>query len=322
MPSLAPSLLDLQATTGARLIVLCLVVIVSINGLLDACLIAAQAVRVMIVKTVIGGSLRVALLLPLADQGVTGLLLAYAVGALVAALFASRAALGAYATTARWRWPTPSVARPFLRFSLGNYLGAVVGILPMTVVPLMVLKAHGATAAAHFGIAFMLVAFLNFLPSSVAQAYFAHGSRPDSDPAADLRRAIRTSYAVMLPVGAVLVVFAPLLLRIFGPSYEEAATAPLRLLTIAGLATALTYLVDAALNVQHRPLAYGAMNAINAALVVGGVAIAVDSGLTAVALAWLVAQGLSALIGVAILRNPRRIVARPLPQQPFLRDGT
>ena len=83
---------------------------------------------------------------------------------------------------------------------------------------------------------------------------------------------------------------------------------PLRILTLAGLATALTYLIDSTLNVQHRPLAYGAMNAVNAALVVGGVALVAHDGLTAVALAWLVAQAASALIGVVVVRHrrPRR----------------
>jgi hypothetical protein len=45
------------------------------------------------VKNLLGGVIRVALLVPLADEGVTGLLIAYTAGALIAALFAWRAVL-------------------------------------------------------------------------------------------------------------------------------------------------------------------------------------------------------------------------------------
>ena len=322
LPSIAPGALDLQASGGERVVVLLLIVVSALSGLVDAALIAAQAVRPLIVKNLLGGIVRVALLVPLAGAGVTGLLVAYTTGAVLAALVAWRSVVAAYATTPGWRRPAPAIARPFIGFSTGNYLGGVVGILPATVVPLIVLQAEGATAAAHFGIAFLLVGFLNFLPSSIAQAYFAQASRPGNDPDGDLRRAIRTSYIVMIPACAVFMLAAPFVLRIFGPGYAEASTGPLRVLTVAGLATALTYLVDTALNVQHRPLAYGAMNAVNALLVVGGVAFAVGSGLTAVAVAWLVAQALSALIGVVVLRHPRRVHATNLRRTSFAREGT
>jgi O-antigen/teichoic acid export membrane protein len=322
LPSVAPAALDLQTTGNARLVVLLLIIVSALSGLVDATLVASQAVRPLIVKNVLGGVVRVALLVPLADAGVTGLLIAYTAGAVLAALVAWRSMLAAYVQTVGWWRPAPALARPFLGFSAGNYVGTVVGILPATAVPLIVLGADGPTAAAHFGMAFLLVGFLNFLPSSIAQAYFAQASRPGNDPENDLRRAIRTSYAVMLPACAVFVLAAPLVLRIFGPGYAEASTGPMRVLTIAGLATALTYLVDSALNVQHRPLAYGAMNAVNAVLVVGGVAFAVGSGLTAVAVAWLVAQALSALIGVVVLRHPRRAVATNLRRTRYAREGT
>ncbi len=322
LPSLAPGALDLRASGGERVVVLVLIVVSALSGLVDAALIASQAVRPLITKNLLGGIVRVALLVPLAGAGVTGLLVAYTTGAVLAALVAWRSVVAAYAATPGWRRPAPAIARPFIRFSTGNYLGGVVGILPATVVPLIVLKADGATAAAHFGIAFLLVGFLNFLPSSIAQAYFAQASRPGNDPSGDLRRAIRTSYIVMIPACAVFIVAGPVVLRIFGPGYAEASTGPLRVLTIAGLATALTYLVDTALNVQHRPLAYGVMNAVNALLVVGGVAFAVGSGLTAVAVAWLVAQALSALIGVVVLRHPRRVHATNLRRTSFAREGT
>jgi O-antigen/teichoic acid export membrane protein len=289
VPIVAPSRLGLDASGGAHWIVLVLVVATALSALVDAALVAAQAARQLVTKNVAGGIVRIALLVPLMDGGVAGLLLAYTGGLLVA-------------------------------FSLGNYLGGVVGILPSTAVPLIVLAVLGPTPAAYFGVAFLMIGFLNFLPSSVAQAYFAHASHPDVDAVREFRKAIGTSYAVMLPACAGLIVAAPLLLRIFGPGYAAGATTPLRILALAGIATALTYLIDAALNVQHRPLAYGVMNAVNAALVVGGVALVAHDGLTAVAVAWLIAQAASALIGVAVVAYRRRS-AVALRRSRYAREG-
>ena len=308
VPLVAPSRLGLDGSGGARWIVLVLVVLTALSALVDAALVAAQAARRLLAKNLVGGIVRVALLVPLMDSGVVGLLLAYTGGLVVASALAWRALLVVYPADEAWHRPAPSLARPHLRFSLANYLGGVVGILPATAVPLIVLGVLGPTPAAYFGVAFLIVGFLNFLPAAIAQAYFAHASRPDVDEVHELRKALGTSYGVMLPACAALVVLAPLLLRIFGPGYAAAGTTPLRILTLAGLATALTYLIDAALNVQHRPLAYGVMNAINAALVVGGVALVVHDGLTAVALAWLVGQAASALIGVVVVRYRRAAV--------------
>ncbi len=321
LPLLAPSRLGLDASgNGARWIVLLLVVVSALSALADAALIAAHAARALVGKNVAGGVVRIGLLVPLMDAGVPGLLLAYTVGAVVSTTLAWRALVAAYPPEPGWRRPALSLARPHLRFSVANYLGGVVGILPATAVPLIVLAVLGPTASAHFAIAFLIVGFLNFLPSSIAQAYFAHASHPGVDEVRELRKAIGTSYAVMVPACAACLVAAPLVLRVFGPGYAAQATTPLRILTLAGLATALTYLVDAGLNVQHRPLAYGAMNAVNAALVVGGVALAVRHGLNAVAVAWLVAQVVSALIGVAVVRH-RRVSAPALRRGHYVREG-
>jgi len=320
LPLVAPSKLGLDTAGGARGIVLVLVVVTALGGLVDAALIAAQAARQLLAKNLAGGLVRVGLLVPLMDGGVVGLLLAYTGGALVAALLGWRALLAVYPRQPGWHRPAPSLARPHLRFSLANYLGGVVGILPATAVPLIVLAVLGPTPAAYFGVAFLMVGFLNFLPSAIAQAYFAHASRPDVDEVHELRKAVATSYGVMVPACAAFIVVAPLVLRIFGPGYAAAATTPLRILTLAGLATALTYLIDSTLNVQHRPLAYGVMNAVNAALVVGGVALVVRDGLTAVALAWLVAQAVSALIGVPVVRH-RRTTALALRRGRYAREG-
>ena len=160
----------------------------------------------------------------------------------------------------RWRRPAPALARPYLRFSIANYLGGVVGILPATAGAAD--RAGACTArraAAYFGIAFLLVG-LPQLPAVVdrAGATSRRPRGPTWTSVHELRKALGTSYGVMVPACARTprrraAAAADLRPRLRGGRRPT----PLRILTLAGLATALTYLVDAALNVQHRPLAYG-----------------------------------------------------------------
>jgi Glycosyl hydrolase family 26 len=112
----------------------------------------------------------------------------------------------------------------------------------------------------------------------------------------------------------VVVAAAPLLLSLFGAAYASAATGCLRVLALGTLLTGGTYLIDSLLIARDRKGAYVFINGVNAFLVLGCVAILLPHGLTAAAAGWALAQGLSFLVGLAVLaggreRRRRRVVA-------------
>ncbi len=307
---IAPASLHLDQAGTERLAVLCLVAVSAAGGIIDAVLIASGSLRALIGKNVVGGISRFALMVPLADHGSAGLLVAYTIGAALAlglAWLGIRRALPA----GERRWPQPSVLRPYLGLTLGNHAGAVAGILPMTLVPLIVLGVLGPADAGRFQVAFLLASVLGFVPSMTSQAYLAHAARTGAEGLRDAARALRAIYALLVPAVCAIALGAPLILLAFKPEYAETTTGALRLLALAALATAVTYVVDALLNVQRRGAAYAAMNALNAVLVVGAVALLAHRGLTAVGIGWLVGQALSAGAGLALVarRTARARVA-------------
>ena len=309
-PSL-PADLQLAEPAGGTGLLVALVALAAANAVTDAGLIAVRAPRLVLIKNLAGSIAKVAVVAPLADLDTEGLVLAFGAGT------ALSAGLGALLLWSRLRSPARrpgllAAIRPHLSFSAGNYLGVVLGILPLTVVPLIVLAELGPTIAASFAVAYLLVGFVNFIPSAAAQVLFAELSRGGESRTAQIRTALKAVYALLLPASAVLVAAAPLLLEIFGPDYADAADA-LRVLALGTLFTGGTYLVDVVLTGTDRVGPYVLMNGLNAALVLTGVAVGVQHGLTEVALGWTVAQAASLLAGIGLLLVTRPVAAAPAP---------
>ncbi|MFD0468442.1 lipopolysaccharide biosynthesis protein [Nonomuraea thailandensis] len=290
---------ELIRQPGTVALVTALVMVTAVGGTLDAGLLAVRGTGALLAKNAAGTVLKVGALLPLVPLGFIGLVLAYGGGTLLACL------LGGAALWRRLRRPAGARARPvdllrrYLPFSAAGYLATALGMLPSTVVPLEVLAVQGPQAAAYFAIAFQVAAFLNFIPSTSAQVLFAEAQRISLRRY--LRKAVAGIYGLLVPAVAVIVAGAPHLLRVFGEGYSAQAAQTLRVLALAALVGAGNYLVDTILISRDRTVAYVFMNGANAALVLGLVAALLPYGLTAAALGWTLAQGLSLLLGVGVL---------------------
>lgn len=303
---------DLGGDVRSTLLIIVLVVGTAAGGTLDAGLIATRATGALLVKNLVGGTAKVAAILVLTPFGLAGLIVAYGTGTVLATTLGAAVLLYRLPRGMRHRGSLRTLRR-HVSFSSGSYLGTVFGILPSTVVPLQVLTLAGSRQTAWFSVAFQLAAFLNFIPSTVAQVTFAEAQR--AALRTQLRKAVKAIYALLLPATLVMVLAAPLLLRMFGPEYAESATTCLRLLAVATVLSAGGYLVDAALIARDRTGAYIVMNGVNAALVLVSCALALPHGLNAGVLGWIAAQGLSLLFGALLvavnfdLRSPA--AARP-----------
>ncbi|GAA3211433.1 glycosyltransferase [Nonomuraea helvata] len=289
---------ELIRQPGTITLITVLVMVTAVGGTLDAGLVAVRGTAALLAKNVAGTVLKVGALLPLVPLGFTGLVLAYGGGTLLACLLGG-AALWPRLHRVRDRARPMELLRRYLPFSAAGYLATALGMLPSTVVPLEVLDIRGPQAAAYFAIAFQVAAFLNFIPSTSAQVLFAEAQRISLRRY--LRKAVVGIYGLLVPAVAVIVVGAPYILRVFGEGYAAQAAQTLRVLGLAALVGAGNYLVDTILISRDRTGAYVFMNGANAALVLGLVAALLPYGLTAAALGWTLAQGLSLLLGVGVL---------------------
>ena len=297
-------LLHIPRTTTDAALTLILVVVAGIGAVTDAALISQRATMTVLVKNTIGGLAKIVVLFPLAALGTTGLIVAATVGAVLAA------ALG---SGALWRLLPPSSGEPrdlaraarYVRYSATGYASVLLGILPSTVVPLIVLAVTGPTSAGWFAMAFLIGGLLSFVPQTAAQVLFAEASRAPEHLRVQVTTAVKAIYALLAPACLLMIVCAPLIMSVLGQQYETHATGALRAMAAGSLFLGATYVIDSILTAVDRMRAYFAINAINSLLVLTLAALAADHGLTNVAIGWAVAQGLSAAIGLAILAAPR-----------------
>jgi O-antigen/teichoic acid export membrane protein/glycosyltransferase involved in cell wall biosynthesis len=300
-----PKSLHVGQHGGMVVLVTILVVVTAVSSVIDAGLIAIRYSSLVLLKNLLGSLVKVGALLLLARFAATGLLLAFGLG-LVLSTMISVIALG---RRLGGRWAASGslrLLRRYLSLTSANYLATVMGILPLTVVPVEVLVIRGPAQTARFAVAFLIAGFLNFIPATVAQVLFAEASRRGASMRDQLVRAVRGVYGLLVPVLIVVVVAAPLLLSLFGPAYAAAATGCLRILALGTLLTGGTYLIDSLLIARDRKGAYVFINGVNAFLVLGCVAALLPHGLTAAAAGWALAQGLSFLVGLGVLAVGRR----------------
>lgn len=300
-----PRSLDLQQRGGMALLVTALVIFTAISTILDVGLVATRSSQSVLIKNLAGSIARVAAMLLLVSLPSSGLLIAYGLG-LGLTVVLGGALLDRQIRGKSVRLGAFRVLRSHLSITSGNYLATVMGILPVSIVPLEVLVVLGAAETGRFAVAFLISAFLNVIPSTVAQVLFAEASREGGTVQGQVRKAIRGVYGLLLPAIVIVIVGAPFMLRLFGAAYAMAATGCLRVLALSALFTGGTYLVDSLLIARDRIAAYVFMNGANAALVLGFVGILVRRGLTAAAVGWALAQGLSLLLGVVVLASGRR----------------
>jgi O-antigen/teichoic acid export membrane protein len=279
-----------------------LVIVSALSGAIDAALIAVRATQAVLWTNLAGAIARITGLLLLTSLRSTGLVTAYSVGLILATVLSVPPLLvkirGGTRLDAAF-----DVFRGYMAGTVRNYIATVLGVLPSTVVVLEVLAVLGAARTAPFAIASLVSGFLDVIPSTTSQVLFAEASRKGVALGGQLRKAIRAIYGLMLPALLVIVLGAPLIMRVFGATYAAQASTCLRVLACASLFTGGTYLVDSMLIARDRTGAYLFMNGANAALMLGGVGFMLRYGVTGAAEGWALGQAGSLLLGLVVVAS-------------------
>jgi len=238
-----------------------------------------------LVDGVIGGITKVASAVILVGAGAYGLFCASAAGSAAAALASMLLMTGAL----RWR---PTLRKPFgtllplLRFSGATYIGNVLNLLPILVVPLIALDRLGASAAAYYFVAFQIANLLYAAAYAVEQTFLAEGSQADVNWRELVRRSLRVLITLCLPACLVLFVAARWLLLAFGSNYSQHGTAALMVLAVAVIPLAANCWLQTVLRLSGWLRAIVVSNCVYAVAICGLAWFLAPHGLTGLAAAW------------------------------------
>jgi O-antigen/teichoic acid export membrane protein len=205
--------------------------------------------------------------------------------------------------------PTRSAMRGKWQFAFGSYTSDLIGGLPTSILPIVVLIKLGPTAGALWYTVMLVTNFLLMVNSSINQAMFAEISHASVHKMLSLiKKAAVVMYALMIPLVVIIFVCAPLILRLFHGSYVAAAPV-LRMTSLFVLLGIVNYLAGSILALYKKVLYLTAVNAVNA-LIVLVYCFAFAHGLRDVAVGWMLGEVANIVLFVG---GAWYVIAKPKP---------
>jgi O-antigen/teichoic acid export membrane protein len=195
----------------------------------------------------------------------------------------------------------PSSLRRFgirraVSFLAQDYAAAVFTQATLTLLPLLVIVILGQQASAYFAIPFMTVMAFDTLAYSSSTSLVVEGALAGQRLRPLVRLFIRRVLALLLPLGLLLIVLAPLVLLPFGHAYSEHGSTVLRLLLCASLLRAGIALFSAISRIGGHGRRLAAVEFALLVLALGlAIPLAHADGIDGVAMAWLTANAVVSL---------------------------
>ena len=167
---------------------------------------------------------------------------------------------------------------------------------PRLVLPVLVAIIVGPRANAAFTAAFLVVSFVNVIPSQLSTVLFALAPGDEEDLHLQVRKTMRICLVISIATAPLFVIFAGLILRVFGHDYET-ATAALAIFGFATYPQTIKAHYVAIARVRGRMQNAALWTLVGGCLEVGFSAVgAIEHGLTGLAIAYMGAVIIEAIV--------------------------
>ncbi|WP_344973569.1 hypothetical protein [Streptosporangium fragile] len=202
----------------------------------------------------------------------------------------------------------PPRLREVGRFLAGDFPGAFSVLLILYLVPVMVASWLDDSATfGYFSLAHTLGSMVGLLAANMAVSLTVEGSFNAVQLAQSVRNALRRTFLIVVPVVAIVVAGAPLILRVFGSEFAEAGAPLLRVMAVAVLPQAVIEICLSMLRAQSQARKLAIIQIGLAVLVITSVVVIFPfTGVIGVGYAML---GSQLLIALLLLPGLRRVIS-------------
>ncbi len=189
--------------------------------------------------------------------------------------------------------------RRLLGFVAADYVGSLCALAITALLPVLIVAGLGGREGAYFSIVWTISQSLNLLAVNMCASMTVETIHANADLSMETRRVALHMARLLIPTVLLLLVFAELVLRVFGADYAANGTTALRLLSIGALPAAVNTLFIATARIRGRGREILAVQAVLATLTLAGGALLVGPlGINGVPMAWLIAQtAVAAVVG-------------------------
>lgn len=181
------------------------------------------------------------------------------------------------------------------RYVAGNYAAFLCNLAYRTLPPLLVIHELGAKSNAYFYLPWLISTSLALLTNNLSVSLVVEGSLDPRQLALQTRRALQQCVRLIMPISAVILIAAPLILRVFGKDYAAHGTSVLRLLALGLIPTSISTIAIGTARVRDHVGVIIATQLGLAVIVLGlGLVFLRMIGLSGLGLSWLIGQSASA----------------------------
>src|SRR5262245_10099393 len=186
--------------------------------------------------------------------------------------------------------------RLFVRYFVADFLGTSLLMAAIGLAPILVLERIGAEGNAVFYLTWTIAYSLYLVSKSMGISLVAEGAADPWRSRALAAGPLAHTVILLVIAVAVIVVIAPLIVQLFGPSYAADGVGLLRLLCLSALPFGLTSMFLGLARVEGRLTAIVVVQAALTLLVLGlGIPLLDAMGTIGMGIAWLIAQTAIAL---------------------------
>lgn len=186
--------------------------------------------------------------------------------------------------------------REMFSYSSSNYIGNLLNIAPVLLLPIIVIDHLGSAQAGYYYLAFTVANLLYAVVFSVSQSLFAEGSYGNIPLLKLVKRSAIIITAIMVPAGLILAGLGPYVLDAFGKSYSMGGSQAIIAFALAAPAVVAYILGGVVLRITNQIRAIILMNVVYAATICTLATLWVDRGLVWVAVAWAIGNVASAAV--------------------------
>ena len=204
--------------------------------------------------------------------------------------------------------PIPTIKKKMIKdmfpISFGNYIAENFGVIPNSVLPLMIINVLNPEMNAYFFMALAISNLLIMVSVAVNSSLFVEGSYAPELFRNNVIKAIKFTFLLIIPAILGIFIFGDKLLLLFGRAYAENGFYVLCILVLAVIPFTINKIYSTIKNVQLnvKPVIY--LNALIAILtIVISYVLMIKIGLIGVALGYTLGQGIGAVVVFAAVKR-------------------
>jgi O-antigen/teichoic acid export membrane protein len=199
----------------------------------------------------------------------------------------------------------PVARRQLLRLAAGNSIASLFSLPVAFLMPVVVADATNPTTTAYFYAPWMIASAMQLVALNTATSLTLEGALDVAQLRQLLRRSVIHTMRMVVPIAAVAILAAPVILGAFGARYEHAGVPVLRWLALATIPNAVVALGLAVARLQHRGGVLVAIQVAECVPLFGLTAVLLtSSGIVGVGIAFLASQTAVAVVLLASLLRP------------------